>query len=86
MKKILFYISIFIPFSSICCDVCQKNQPKLLKNIAHGTGPQSSYDLIIIWAAAIIVLITLILSLKLLIKPKEKNKDHIKNIILKDSL
>lgn len=82
MRRILILVILLSTYQAWSCDVCQKNQPKLLQNITHGTGPQSNYDFVIIWSAVIIVLFTLILSLKFLIKPKEKNKNHIKNIIL----
>lgn len=35
----------------------------------------------IVWVSVIIVLITLVLTLKYLFKPKENNPNHIKNIV-----
>lgn len=64
------------------CELCKDNQPKALRNITHGTGPQGDVDWIIIWSAVIIVGITLFLSLKYLIKPKEDQAGHIKNIVV----
>ncbi len=66
------------------CDVCQKQQPKVLKGISHGTGPQSDWDMPIIWASALIVLVTFALALKFLVKPNERNADHIKRTILNE--
>lgn len=66
----------------LACDLCKKNQPKGLENITHGVGPTSSMDYIISWTAVIIVLLTLAWSIKLLIKPKESDPKHIKNIVL----
>ncbi|MEO8934440.1 MAG: hypothetical protein ABI295_09030 [Xanthomarina sp.] len=63
------------------CDVCKKNQPEILQNVTHGAGPSGTLDYIIIWVSAVIVGVTLFLSVKYLIKPKENNADHIKNIV-----
>ncbi len=48
----------------------------------NGNPPQSNamLDAIIIWVAVIIVLATLFMSIKFLIKPEEKDPKHIKNI------
>lgn len=64
------------------CEVCQSKQPKILKNVTHGTGPQDNWDYIITWSAVVIVAVTLFLSAKYLIKPRESNPDHIKRIIV----
>lgn len=68
--------------SAIACDVCQDQQPRILRNITHGAGPQGTSDFVIITVAAIIVGLTLIYSIKYLLKPGEKSPDHVKNIIL----
>lgn len=84
MKKILPIFILFFLFGqqiARACDVCKKNQPEILQNVTHGPGPSGTMDYIIIWVSAIIVGITLLLSLKYLIKPKENNSDHIKNIV-----
>ncbi len=84
MKKsslsFLLFLGSVLP--ALACEVCQRNQPKLLKDISHGTGPQAESDYYIIGGAVIVVLLTLIYSLKYLLKPGEKNPGHIKNIIL----
>lgn len=67
---------------ALACDVCQDQQPRILRNITHGAGPQGSTDFIIITVAAIIVGLTLIYSIKYLLKPGEKSPDHVKNIII----
>lgn len=74
----LFFLGQYIAFA---CDVCKENQPKGFENITHGAGPSGNLDLIIIWGAVIIVAFTLFYSLKYLIRPKENNADHIKNIV-----
>lgn len=85
MKKIIssLLFTLFFGISgAFACDVCQKNQPAILKNITHGVGPQGNLDFIIIWSAAAIVLVALVLSLKYMFKPKENNSNHIKNIVI----
>jgi len=64
------------------CPVCERNQPKVLKGIVHGAGPDSQWDYLIIGSVAILVIGTLYFSVKWLIKPGEKNKDHIKRTVL----
>ena len=65
------------------CPVCERNQPKLLRGVVHGIGPQSNWDYIIVWFAIIITLITLFYTIKWLIKPDEMSQSHIKYSILK---
>ena len=84
MKKIvsIFTVLFFLGNQlSWACDVCEKNQPAGFENITHGSGPSGTLDYIIIWVGIIIVGATLFLSLKYLIRPKESNPDHIKNIV-----
>jgi len=85
MKKIItsivFLLVSFV--SSIACPVCERNQPKVLRGIVHGAGPESNWDYVSIWITIIIAVITLVLTIKWLIKPGEKNADHIKFSILK---
>ena len=66
------------------CDICQKNQPAPLRGITHGTGPEGGWDMLIIWGAVAIVAVTLVLALKMLVRPGEHAKDHIKYRILTD--
>ena len=74
----VFMLGSYIAFA---CDLCKKNQPKGFENITHGAGPSGNLDYIIIWSAVIIVGFTLFYSLKYIIRPKETNADHIKNIV-----
>lgn len=66
----------------MACDACEKQQPKITQGIAHGVGPQSNWDWVIIAIITAITLLTFFYSLKYLIKPGEKNSDHIKQSIL----
>ncbi|HZW77356.1 MAG TPA: hypothetical protein VFF21_03500 [Flavobacteriaceae bacterium] len=84
MKRIINILLIFL-FGGMsytrACDVCQRNQPAGFEKITHGAGPSGMIDYIIIWTSVIIVVATLYMAFKLLIKPNEKNPDHIKNIV-----
>lgn len=79
---ILFLVFFLSVLPAVACEVCQRNQPKLLQDISHGTGPQATSDYYIIGVSVLIVVFTLIYSLKFLLKPGEKNPGHIKNLIL----
>lgn len=64
------------------CPLCEKNQPEIIRGLTHGAGPQSNWDWIIIILITGITLLTFVFSLKYLIRPGEKNTDHIKQSIL----
>lgn len=64
------------------CPVCEKQQPKITQGITHGAGPQSNWDWVIIAVITTVTVLTFVFSLKYLIKPEEKNTDHIKQLIL----
>jgi len=78
---LLFAMSIQVVMA---CPVCEKQQPKITQGLTHGAGPQSNWDWVIIAVITAITLLTFIFSLKYLIKPKEKNTDHIKRLILNE--
>lgn len=80
--KILLIIALFFQTAAYACPVCDKQQPKLLQGISHGTGPQSNWDYVIVWIAVIIVLFTLFYTIKWLIKPGEKDENHIKRMVI----
>ncbi|WP_018614504.1 hypothetical protein [Segetibacter koreensis] len=83
MKKMLLIIClVIVRIAAIACPACEKRQPKILQGITHGTGPDSSWDYVIVWATIFIVLITLYYTIKWLIKPEEKNLNHIKRTVL----
>lgn len=68
--------------AGLACPACEKQQPKLLRGISHGAGPDSNWDMVIVWFIGIIVVFTLIFSIKFLVKPGEKSETHIKRFIL----
>lgn len=83
MKKIiLIFPLMMLCMAVLACPLCKKQQPKILQGITHGTGPQSNWDYVIVWATVVIVLITLFYTMKYLIRPGEKNTDHIKRTVL----
>jgi hypothetical protein len=83
MKKILllFYFMI-IHVASNACEVCKKQQPKVLRGITHGAGPESDWDYVVIWGVVLIVMVSLFYAIKWIIRPGEKEREHIKYSIL----
>lgn len=69
---------------AIACPACERQQPKFLRGILHGAGPEHSWDYIILVLMIIVTLLTLYFSVKWLVKPGEKSPDHIKRSILED--
>lgn len=82
VKNLISFFFIFIAQIAIACPVCEKQQPKITQGLTHGAGPQSNWDWVIIAIISLITVFTLIYSIKYLIKPGEKNEDHIKQSIL----
>ena len=82
LKYLLSVLIVFIAQIAIACPVCEKQQPKITQGLTHGVGPQSNWDWVIIAIISLITVLTLIYSIKYLIKPGEKNVDHIKQTIL----
>lgn len=81
-SSIVGLLGFFTTGTLMACPVCERNQPKVLKGIVHGAGPDSQWDYLIITAVAVIVVLTLFFSVKWLIKPGERNDNHIKRTIL----
>ena len=88
MKKIIAAFSalfIILIQNVMACEVCEKNQPKILRGITHGTGPQGNLDYFIIWTAVVIVLATMIFFVKFLVWPKEEDPKHIKRTFINEN-
>ena len=84
MKRFIIpLILLFTSYEAWCCPVCERQQPKVLKGIVHGAGPNSQWDYLIIWAVIFITLISLYFTVKWLLRPGETNTMHIKYSILK---
>lgn len=83
--KLKYLLSILVVLTAqiaTACPVCEKQQPKITQGLTHGAGPQSNWDWVIIAIISVITILTLIYSVKYLIKPGEKNENHIKQSIL----
>ncbi len=81
--KITMFLILVIQMSGICCPVCERNQIKALRGIIHGSGPESNWDYVGVTAIGTLVIFTLIYTIKWLLKPGEKDSNHIKYSILK---
>lgn len=64
------------------CPVCEKQQPKVLRGVVHGAGPDNNWDYLIVGVITVIVLITLYYSMKWLVRPGENTPNHIKRNVL----
>lgn len=67
---------------TMACEACNQNQPKILKGITHGNGPQSNWDYFVVIIMVLVTLYSLYASIKCFVKPTEKKYNHIKNTIL----
>ena len=87
MKKFIAALSalfIILIQNVMACEVCEKNQPAILRGITHGTGPEGNLDYVIIWSAVIIVLTTMVFFIKYLVWPKEEDPKHIKRTFINE--
>lgn len=83
MRKLLFTLLLLCnSLWVLACPVCERNQPKILRGVTHGAGPEGKWDYVIVWVTVAIVLLTLFFSVKWLIRPGEKSERHIKRFIL----
>ncbi|MCK0156791.1 hypothetical protein MWU65_06345 [Cellulophaga sp. F20128] len=83
-NKIATLLIFLISALGMACPLCEAKQPKGFANITHGEGPNGDIDYIIMYSAIVIVGYTLIMSIKYLARPKEKEKNHIKNLVLEE--
>ncbi len=85
MKRVAITILLlFVTLMSWACPVCERQQPKLLKGVIHGQGPNSKWDYLIICLFVLITIMALYYSIKWLIKPGEADTNHIKYSILNE--
>ena len=68
--------------AALACEVCAAQQPKILRGLTHGAGPQGNFDYVIVAATAAVVLFTLVYAIKCLVRPGEREATHIKRIVL----
>ncbi len=82
MKKSILFIALMLThIVSIACEVCKKQQPKILSGITHGAGPQSDWDYVIVGVTTLIVVVSLFYSIKWIVRPGELEREHIKHSI-----
>lgn len=87
LKRILVFMLMHLPSLSVyACDACRKQQPKFLQGITHGRGPDSSWDYLIVAVMIALTLYVFIATLKCILRPSENEAEHIKRMILNDSL
>lgn len=77
----IFFFLLVVNFA-FACDACKLQQPKVTRDFTHGVGPRGDFDWLIVSIIAVITILTFIYSLKFLVKPGEKDRNHIKNSIL----
>ena len=83
LKSFIIVIAlVLINVTAWACPVCESQQPKITQGFTHGGGPGSNWDWVIIGVISAITVATLIYSVKFLVKPGEKNANHIKQFIL----
>ncbi|MEC5157161.1 hypothetical protein [Chryseobacterium sp. MP_3.2] len=82
LKKICAFLLLLMTTFAFACEACKLQQPKITQSFTHGTGPESKWDWLIIGIIAVITVYTFVFSLKYLVKPGEKDRNHIKNSIL----
>jgi len=65
MKKTILatMISLGITSSTLACELCKSQQPKVLRELAHGMGPQGAVDYLIVWTGVAVVILALITTL-----------------------
>jgi hypothetical protein len=78
MKRLLLILIFLATSPLLSCPACEAQQPKLLRGITHGVGPQGDTDYIIVSVMVFITLAALWYSAKTLIRPKEDAPEHIK--------
>jgi len=83
---LLLFLCVLSTTSSFACVVCKTNQPKILQGITHGAGPDSNWDYLIVYVMVAVVIGTLALAIRHLVKPGESSAKHIKQIILNQNV
>lgn len=80
MKKMTILLTLIAgtASSALACELCDAQQPKWLRGVVHGPGPQSGWDYVIMGVSIVIVLVVLYYSIKFLIRPGESDPNHIK--------
>lgn len=78
IRNIALLIFLFTVNFAWACEACKLQQPKVTRDFTHGVGPRGDYDWIIVGIIAAVTVFTLIYSIKYLVKPGEKDTNHVK--------
>ena len=81
IKLFAIVVFVFMNGELLACEVCKKQQPKILRGVTHGAGPQSDWDYVVVWCAVIIAVISLFYAVKWIMRPGETEHEHIKRSI-----
>ena len=69
----------FITLASlIACPVCDKRQPKGFAGITHGTGPESAFDYWMLYGSMAVVVLTLLLFVRFMVRPETRAMNRLK--------
>lgn len=82
LSFILFAGMMLTGMPLMACEACKQQQPKFLQGITHGPGPDSNWDYLIVSFMVFITLYSLYATVKCMIRPSEKENEHIKRMIL----
>ncbi len=80
-RMLLLSTPLLVHVTSVACEVCKKQQPKVLRGITHGGGPQSEWDYVVVLGTVLIAVVSLFYSIKWIIHPGERDTAHIKRSI-----
>jgi hypothetical protein len=83
-KTIVFLVAVLLGVCVRACPACEAAQPKLLKGVVHGRGPENGWDYLILCTALVVFLLSLFYSVKFLVRPRENSAGHIKYFILNE--
>jgi len=84
LKNIFALVLVLFSMYVSACDACKLQQPEITKELTHGTGPESDWDWFIVGIVAMITALAFFFSIKYLVKPGEKDDNHIKNLFFSD--
>ena len=62
----------------MACPVCEKRQPAGFANITHGTGPEGAFDYWMLYGSIGVVILTLLLYIRFIIRPETAAMRHLK--------
>jgi len=68
---LLLLISMGCTTFTMACDLCKSQQPEILRELAHGMGPQGLQDYAIVWGGVAIVGIVLIMTIYFIVFPSK---------------